>query len=162
MYQDIASGDIVWIQCRFLPRFLKEIVPKTNNPYVLVISDGDESFPADSGLNEDEVETFLNNPNLIHIFAQNCDYSGSSQKVSRLPIGMDFHTIAYKGYNGGWGEKGSPQGQENSLNMIRTLYRQPTFENLVLMSTSSTQIPCTEVLRGICSSVRIEHLFFSK
>lgn len=117
-YHNIQSGDAVWIQCRFIDRFYREILPEVQNPFVLVITDGDESFPSNSGLNDDEIQDFLDNEFLIHIFAQNCDYNGFSRKVSHLPIGMDFHTVAYKGINGGWGEKGSPPEQEQCLKNI--------------------------------------------
>ncbi len=118
-YQNMQSGDIVWLLCRFIPEFCEEILPKLSKPIVLMISDGDESFPSDCGIN---VEPLLNNKYIKHIFAQNCDYSGPSNKVSHLPIGMDFHTIAYKGKSGGWGEIGSPKEQEAIFaNILQTL-----------------------------------------
>lgn len=117
-YHNIQSGDVVWVQCRFLGRFYKEILPVIQNPFVLVVTDGDESFPSNSGLCLNEIEDFLANDLLIHIFAQNSDYTGLSNKVSHLPIGMDFHTVAYKGIDGGWGEKGSPSDQEHTLKNI--------------------------------------------
>ena len=116
-YQDLHAGDIVWMKALFVPQFCKQILPKLNVPIVLVIADGDESFPSDCGKNFD-VEEFLNHPFIIHVFAQNNAYAGSSSKVSHIPIGMDFHTIAYKGKEGGWGERGSPQEQEAHLATI--------------------------------------------
>lgn len=129
-YQSIQYGDKVWLQCRFLPKFWEEVLPSVTNPFVLIISDGDESFPTDSGLNDEEIELFLENENIIHVFAQNFDYRGRSPKVSHLPIGMDFHTVAYKGATGGWGEKGTPQEQEECLkeiiqNLSPTALRKP-------------------------------------
>jgi hypothetical protein len=117
-YQRIESGDIVWVNASFVSQFYHQVLPKVSAPFVLVISDGDESFPPDSGLNPDEIESFISNANIIHIFAQNCDYQGDSGKVSHLPIGIDFHSIAYKGIRGYWGEKGSPMQQEAILEEI--------------------------------------------
>lgn len=114
-YENIQSGDIVWVQCRFLRLFYEGVLPNVTKPFVLVISDGDESFPSNSGLNQDEIENLLGNACIIHVFAQNFDYTGPSNKVSHLPIGMDFHTVAYKGVEGGWGEKGTPSEQESYL-----------------------------------------------
>lgn len=114
-YENINSGDIVWIQCRYLRIFYDEVLPTIKMPFVLVISDGDETFPLNSGLQNEEVEDLLSNECLIHVFAQNCDYRGFSDKVSPLPIAMDFHTVAYKGVEGGWGEKGTPSEQEQLL-----------------------------------------------
>lgn len=113
-YQKIKKGDIVWVQCRFLPQFFTQVLPKIKDPFVLVVADGDESFPSNSGLTSEEVEMLVNNENIIHIFAHNNEYL-NSEKVSHIPIGMDFHTVAYKGVNGGWGEKGTPIEQEKYL-----------------------------------------------
>jgi len=114
-YRNIQNGDIVWVKCRFLVEFYRRVLFKIQNPFVMVISDGDESFPSDSGLRSKIIEKLINSDKVIHIFAQNCDYNGSSNKVTHMPIGMDFHTIAYKDATGGWGEIGSPLEQENIL-----------------------------------------------
>jgi hypothetical protein len=124
-YQNIESGDIVWLKGCFIPEFCREILPAVKHSFVLVISDGDESFPSDCGLGKMEIDDFIDNAKIIHIFAQNYDYSGSSEKVSHLPIGMDFHTIGYKSEQGGWGEKGAPLDQEAHLTEILS-HLQPT------------------------------------
>ncbi len=126
VYQGLHAGDSVWMKTLFVSQFCKSILPKLNVPIVLVIADGDESFPSDCGKNFD-VEELLNHPFIVHVFAQNNDYSGSSHKVSYLPIGMDFHTIGYKGKQGGWGETGSPQEQEALLEDILSRL-QPTHQ----------------------------------
>lgn len=73
------------------------------------------------------MENFIDHPYIIHIFAQNNDYAGNSTKITHLPIGMDFHTVAYKGSSGGWGVKGSPKRQEAFLfNLMKKL--KPTYE----------------------------------
>lgn len=113
-YQDIKSGDIVWIAPHLVSEFYEKIFPAIQVPCVLVISDGDASFPSDC-LNLKLFEEMLAQNNIIHIFAQNCDYRGLSKKISPLPIGIDFHTVAYKGTTGGWGIIGSPQQQESLL-----------------------------------------------
>lgn len=124
-YRNIKAGDIVWLRCRFVPQFYKQVLPTIQHPFILVINNGDESFPSDCKL-ETDIENFIEHPKIIHIFAQNCDYRGSSKKVSAIPIGLDYHTIAYKDPNGGWGEKGSPLAQEAALKQIlRSL--QPTY-----------------------------------
>ena len=113
-YQDIKSGDIVWIAPHLISEFYETIFPVIQVPFVMVISDGDASFPSDC-LNPQLFEEMLAQKTIIHIFAQNCDYRGLSKKISPLPIGIDFHTVAYKGTTGGWGIMGSPQQQESFL-----------------------------------------------
>ncbi len=125
VYAQINSDDVVWVKPEFLARFYREVFSNIMVPFTLVISDGDGSFPSDSGLSTTEIEQLLSSPNVIHLFAQNCDYSGKSDKVSPIPIGMDFHTIAYRG--GGWGERGSsPEEQMELLNAILSRL-QPTY-----------------------------------
>ena len=92
-YDNIKSGDILWVQPQFVSEFYKRVLPHIQVPFILVVSDGDGSFPSDCLALETEIEEFLANEYLIHIFAQNCDYQGSSQKVSPIPIGIDFHTV---------------------------------------------------------------------
>ncbi len=115
VYEPIQSGDIIWLQCRFVSHFYHQVLPNITAPFVLLINDGDESFPSQSGLTEECLEKFLSDERVIHIFAQNCDIKGKHPKVTHFPIGLDFHTIAYKGPQGGWGEIGSPLEQESLL-----------------------------------------------
>ena len=113
-YQNIKSGDIVWLRCRFLSQFCKEVLPELKHPIILLIADGDESFPSECG-KDFYLESLLNHELILHIFAQNYEYSELRKKISHIPIGMDFHTIAYNGNQGAWGEKGSPKEQEAQL-----------------------------------------------
>ncbi|HEY5236247.1 MAG TPA: hypothetical protein VIJ14_08730 [Rhabdochlamydiaceae bacterium] len=117
-YQNIRSGDIVWVNARYLPQFSREVLPEVKHPFVLVIADGDESFPTDSGLSEVEMEALISHDKIIHIFAQNYDDQGKFAKVSHIPIGMDFHTVGYKSASGGWGERGPPLQQEAYLSQL--------------------------------------------
>lgn len=116
-YKGIAEGDVVWVKSPFIKQFSKEVLPTVKNPFILVISDGDESFPSNSRLGK-HLDDFINHHLILHIFAQNCDYQGSSNKVSPLPIGVDFHTLAYKPSGIPWGEKASPVEQEAALKGI--------------------------------------------
>jgi hypothetical protein len=109
----IQSGDIVWLKCIHFKHFYYLVLPQITQPFVLVILDGDESFPSQGGV---AVENYIHHPKIIHIFAQNCDYLGDSDKITPLPIGVDFHSIAYKG--GRWKENGSPKQQEETLKKI--------------------------------------------
>jgi hypothetical protein len=113
-YKDIAKGDVVWVKSQFIKTFYKKVLPKVKNPFVLVICDGDESFPSNSRLKK-HLEEFVNHKMILHIFAQNCDYKGPSHKVSHLPIGIDFHTLAYRSQAFSWGKKASPSEQEKEL-----------------------------------------------
>lgn len=120
-YKDISPGNIVWIKSAFLQEFYDQVLATLHVPIVLLIADGDESFPSNSNLTI-PFEQFINHPFIIHIFAQNNDYTGPSKKVSSLPIGMDFHTLSYKTNHQDWGHTTSPQEQETELkNLLKTL-----------------------------------------
>lgn len=128
-YDNVKSGDIVWIQSQFASEFYDQVLPHIDVPFVMVVSEGDNSFPTDC-LTPDQVEKLLANENLIHLFAQNCDYQGHSKKISRIPLGIDFHTVAYKNDLGGWGMVGSAKNQEAIL-----------VENLQQAPPTSQRIP---------------------
>lgn len=113
-YKNIAKGDVVWVKSQFVQKFYKHVLPTVTNPFVLVICDGDESFPSNSKFGK-QLDDFINHEMILHIFAQNCDYTGSSKKVSHFPIGLDFHTLAYKPGTHRWGARASPSEQEEAL-----------------------------------------------
>ena len=110
-YQGIKKGDVVWVKAQHMSIFCNKILPKVKDPFVLVISAGVESFPSEC--ENFNIEALLSKKKIIHVFAQNCDYSGSSKKVTHLPLGIDFHTMAYK--NEKHGEKALPLEQEAEL-----------------------------------------------
>lgn len=114
VYENINAGDIVWVKCRLLPQFCTQILPNIDKPIILLIADGDESFPSECG-SDQVIEQLINNQYVTHIFAQNNDYTGPSPKISSIPIGIDYHTVAYKDKNGGWGQIGTPKQQEELL-----------------------------------------------
>jgi hypothetical protein len=123
-YESIKSGDIIWVQPHQMSAFYEMVFPRIQVPFVLVISDGDASFPSDS-LKPNQFEGLLASEYLVHIFAQNCDYQGRSKKISPIPIGIDFHTVAYsyKSATRGWGMIGSPKQQE--ANLLKQLQEAP-------------------------------------
>lgn len=113
----IKKGDIVWVEPISLQKFYSEYFPKIKNPFVLVLTHGDESFPSFFH-DKIDVEKLINDPKILHVFAQNCDYKGSSTKVSPLPIGLDLHTMENR-KEGAFGEqKTSAKEQEIKLEGI--------------------------------------------
>jgi len=121
-YQNVKHGDVVWVHQNMLLRFCQTNLPHIRFPFVLVVSGNDWSFPMevckdiDSSIREQQVELLINHPRIIHIFAQNLDYQGPSKnKLSHMPIGLDYHTIGYKNHDHGWGPAASPLKQEDEL-----------------------------------------------
>ncbi|MCH9612158.1 MAG: hypothetical protein S4CHLAM102_06420 [Chlamydiia bacterium] len=113
-FRNMERGDIAFIHCCHVHRFQKEILPRLKAPVIVLITGGDETFPNDCDPSFD-IDRFLKHEMIGHVFAQNCVIQG--EKVTPIPIGIDFHTIAYKG-DGGWGEKGTPCYQERVLQQV--------------------------------------------
>lgn len=118
VYAHIKSGDVIWIPTNSMKSFYLQVFPKINVPVILVVSGTDESFPSETGLTDLQINQLVSSDYILHIFAQNCDGALLSSKISHLPIGVDYHTIAYKYKEGCWGEKGSPLNQEAKLKQI--------------------------------------------
>ncbi len=114
----LKKGDILWTKCSLIPAFYKEVLPKLPVPIILMISDGDESFPS-SCADSIDIKKLIQDDKILHIFAQNCDYKGTDGKVTPIPIGIDFHTMAFKkGARPSWGEMKPVLEQEAILQRI--------------------------------------------
>lgn len=111
-YKNIQKGDLVWISVHNVHIFTQKILPYLKNPCILLISQTDASFPSEVLLTN--IEPFLKDPNIYHVFVQNCDLSYFHPKVTYIPIGIDFHSAAYKSKKT-WGESGPPCEQESVL-----------------------------------------------
>jgi hypothetical protein len=91
--KNVKEGDIVWLQTHQVARFYQKVLPTINSRFFLYINDGDRTFPA-SYRRLFNVDMLIQDPRVIHIFGQNVDYKEPDKKVSGIPIGLDFHTIA--------------------------------------------------------------------
>jgi hypothetical protein len=96
---------------------------KSKGKYALILNGDDRSFPTDYG---QVAENLLKDPQVTHVFAQNLVMA--HPKVSPLPIGMSYHTIATRDY---WGEtRATPRQQEKRLLEILGTLR-PTGERIL-------------------------------
>jgi len=66
-----------------------EIINLINFKFILVTGDADNTIP-DEMLLFEIFESFLNHPNLIHWYSQNCVYE--HPKITKIPIGLDYHS----------------------------------------------------------------------
>jgi len=102
---------IIWVSSRRIQEF-SDILDQIPYKFVLVTNDEDASFPYDYGLVPPsrivKCLKIVNHPNVLHIFAQNCD-DITSGRVSSIPIGIDFY---YKL------NMFSPQQQENLMDQV--------------------------------------------
>lgn len=84
-----------------------ELLP---HPFVLITGDCDRTVPNDICDNVFDFSRLLNSDKLIHWFSQNCVVKHT--KITKLPIGMDYHTMKTSTI---WGPTMSCLKQENEL-----------------------------------------------
>ncbi|NDD59179.1 MAG: hypothetical protein EBZ47_08030 [Chlamydiae bacterium] len=109
--QNVNPGDIIWVSN--FDVFFYKFFPFIKNPFILIVSGNAKPFC--NSLYE-EIDSLLDDPRVIHVFAQNNEYVGNSTKVSHIPIGIDFHRSEYiqRSYQG----ITSSEDQENELKKI--------------------------------------------
>lgn len=99
--------------CNSALNHFNTIVPYIDFSFVLVSGDSDDSMPFDV-LRPEVFETFISNPFLLHWFSQNMTID--HPKITRMPIGMDYHTMESKDV---WGPITIASTQEFLLNGVR-------------------------------------------
>jgi hypothetical protein len=114
-FSSLKSGSIIYVCGTAVPHFITTIAPQISCRYILVSGDCDESIPNDIFSSDTDFHEFMNSPNLIHWFSQNC-VNVSNPKLSQIPIGLDYHTLSERDHE--WGKKTSPLNQEKLLKSI--------------------------------------------
>ena len=84
-----------------------------NYRFILVSGDSDTTIP-NGVLSDAEFNLFMANDNLVHWYSQNC--ISDHPKMTRIPIGMDYHSIAAGKPE--WGRVITPVEQEGELDII--------------------------------------------
>ena len=111
---DIRDGDLVWVRLSWLKSFVEQILPRIKNKFVLITGDSDSCVPSEVMA---EARSILACSNVVHWYAQNYDGSIQGEKISPIPIGIDFHMLSEKPM---WGEEvAAPAEQEDLLESIR-------------------------------------------
>ena len=112
-FENLKDGCSIYVCATALKHFLK-IIPKISCKFVLVTGDCDEDFT--DVLTYLEYNLLINNENMIHWFSQNCMIS--NEKMSAIPIGLDYHTISSNIFHK-WGKHKTPLEQEAELLELR-------------------------------------------
>lgn len=87
-YKNIREGALLQVCPQALEKFVNIILPTINVRFRLLTNNSDKTLPDDYPV---EVKSILSNPYLIHWFSQN--WIGNNEKVTRIPIGLDYHTL---------------------------------------------------------------------
>jgi hypothetical protein len=113
-YADVRDGDLIWVRLSWLKSFVRQVLPIVQSKFVLVTADSDSCVPSEV---RDEARTILGSRKVLHWYTQNHDGSMPSERISPIPIGIDFHSQSERPL---WGESISlPAEQEGALYAIR-------------------------------------------
>jgi hypothetical protein len=113
-YRDIRHGELIWVRLSWLKSFVKQVLPLVKSRFVLVTGDSDACVPSEV---KAEAQVILCSENVVHWYTQNYDGSIGAERISFLPIGIDFHMQSETAY---WGEDpSSPLQQEQTIKSIR-------------------------------------------
>lgn len=121
-----ANYKTLYVCISALPDFIQTVFPRVKNSFILVTGDSDETCPNDILEHQSFIE-FIESDKVIHWFAQNC-IQKAHPKLTQIPIGLDYHTMASKDHE--WGAKSTPIEQERELKRIRETMR-PTGERML-------------------------------
>jgi hypothetical protein len=113
LFDHVRDGDLVWMRLIALPQFIDEALPRIRARFALVTGDEDWAIP--SGF--DRSAMLLADERIACWFSQNYDGTVRHEKLSGLPIGLDFHTISNRRKWGHW--PAPPAVQEAELLALR-------------------------------------------
>ena len=113
-FSKLKENDTLYIKLDKIPAFSK-IISLIPVNFILVSGCSDYTTPIDLFRSGEDFLNFIESNNIIHWFVQNCIISHN--KISLLPIGLDYHTMSEKDMV--WGEKTSPINQEKILKEIK-------------------------------------------
>jgi len=105
----------IYVCITAIPFFINNVFDKIPVKFILVTGDNDETCPYDI-LNKETFINFVESDKIIHWFSQNC-MSHVHKKLTQIPIGLDYHTMANADH--AWGKKLSSKDQELCLKNIK-------------------------------------------
>ncbi len=115
-FNSLKEGDSIYVCSSAIPHFIQETFPKMKK-FILVTGDCDESCPTDLFHSEAEFLQFIESDKIIHWYSQNC--VREHPKLTKIPIGMDYHTLSTQDHE--WGAKSSPLDQEKIAQSILSM-----------------------------------------
>jgi hypothetical protein len=125
-FKELKDYETLYIKLDFIPEFSR-IVDTINAKFILVSGSSDYTTPNDLFSSETDFLTFLKNKNLIHWYCQNCAYIHN--KITLLPIGLDYHTMSNQQFK--WGDMSSPIEQEKLLESVKEIAK-PFWERKII------------------------------
>ena len=112
-WTNLQEGCTVYI-CNSAISVFSTIINELPCKIILVSGDADECCPMEIFPTRNDFELFIENEKIIHWFSQNLIVS--HPKMTKIPIGLDYHTMTISDV---WGNSISPFEQEKQLLNIR-------------------------------------------
>jgi hypothetical protein len=113
-FKDVRDGELIWVRLSWVKSFIRQALPFIKSRFILVTGDSDSCVPSEL---RSEARAILESPKVMLWFAQNCDGTWPGERISPIPIGIDFHMQAERPI---WGEPAaSPAQQERTLLSIQ-------------------------------------------
>lgn len=113
----MVDGCTIHVCSSAIPHF-KSFVDQIPCSFILVSNDCDQTTPTDIFPTGSAFQEFIDNPKIIHWYAQNCVPS-IHPKLTQIPIGLDYHTMSERDHQ--WGDQITPNEQETQLIHIRSI-----------------------------------------
>lgn len=110
-FSKMKNGSTLYICSSAIKHFFLGGLQQLPFKIILVTGDCDETCWSDLFSSEQEFKSFIENDKIIHWFSQNCIVD--HPKLTRIPIGLDYHTMS--NHHQKWGPKLNPAEQENVL-----------------------------------------------
>lgn len=87
LFSELPYGTVVFVNLFHMRRFVAEVLPHLRSEIVLVAG-CDTRSPKVPGY-----EQLYEDPRILHAFIQNCDFSAPAERVTHLPLGLNFHKL---------------------------------------------------------------------
>jgi len=119
-FNKLTDGSIVYVTGSAIPEFVKRL-HSLPCKVVVVSGDCDETIPYAVFHSDINFRNFIDSDKIIHWFSQNS--AGEHPKLSRIPIGLDYHTYTRT-------SNISAQAQETELLAIKASVK-PFYERII-------------------------------
>jgi len=86
-YAAIGNGDRVWLRIEDLNRFVRGVLPRLREPFVMITGDSDHTVPSDF---PDAARQLAESGLVRHWFSTNYDGAAHRELITGLPLGLNY------------------------------------------------------------------------
>jgi hypothetical protein len=123
-FDELTDNCTIYICSSAIYYFMKNYINNINFKFILVSGDDDQCCPRDMFTSREQFLNFIHNDKIIHWFAQN--NIKDHPKITKLPIGLDYHTLASDNYS------------DNNINELQLT---PTEQEEIILNIKNNALP---------------------